>query len=79
VDSGREHLNFSEWGGGGGEEADELAQVVREGEMPPWMYPLTHPVAKLSDQDRSLLAAGLEKIQPAGESSDSAGESSDDD
>ena len=34
VDEGRSYLNFSEWGRGE-MEADELAEVIREGEMPP--------------------------------------------
>jgi mono/diheme cytochrome c family protein len=46
VDAGREELNFSEWGSGD-QEADEAAEQVREGAMPPWDYRLSHPEARL--------------------------------
>jgi hypothetical protein len=60
VHTGREHMNFSEWG-----DADEATrrtdrenswEMVESGEMPPWFYifPL-HPDAKLSDADKALL------------------------
>lgn len=59
VDEGREHLNFSEWGRGGGEEADELAEVIYEGTMPPRSFLITHPEARLSDTELQVLARGL--------------------
>ncbi|MDH4335068.1 MAG: heme-binding domain-containing protein, partial [Chloroflexota bacterium] len=55
VDEGRAKLNWSEPGG----ERDESAEKVREGEMPPWVYTLTHPAASLSDADRQALIDGL--------------------
>jgi mono/diheme cytochrome c family protein len=57
VDEGREKLNFSEWQRR--QEADEAAETVREGSMPPWAYTLTHPEARLSDADIAALEAGL--------------------
>ena len=57
VDEGREVLNFSEWGPG--QEADEAAEAVREGEMPPASYLVLHPDARLSDADRQALIDGL--------------------
>jgi cytochrome c551/c552 len=57
VREGRETLNFSNWGRA--EEADEFAEVIREGEMPPWYYTLMHPNAKLSDGEKNALIAGL--------------------
>lgn len=59
VDDGRRELNFSEWPHGSGE-ADEAAEVVLDGEMPPRSYTLVHPEAKLSQDQRRSLAAGLE-------------------
>jgi len=57
VDEGRSILNFSEWQRAN--EADEAAEVVLEGEMPPRSYLLMHPEAVLSVQERQALADGL--------------------
>ena len=57
VDEGRETLNFSTWGSG--QEADEAAEAVREGSMPPDIYILLHPDARLSESDRQALIDGL--------------------
>ncbi len=59
VDKGRRQLNFSEWGSTREQEADQSAQTVRNGSMPPFSYVLLHPGAALSDADRSKLIAGL--------------------
>lgn len=59
VDEGRERLNWSEWPGR--YEADEAAETVREGEMPPAVYTVIHPEARLSADELSQLAAGLER------------------
>lgn len=59
VDEGRRVLNFSEWNLGRSE-ADEAAEVVREGEMPPRSYVLLHPEARLTDAEREQLARGLD-------------------
>jgi hypothetical protein len=57
---GREHLNFSEWGmGRQGEKAEEMSEVVLEGEMPPAKYFPTHPEARLTAAERQALAQGL--------------------
>jgi mono/diheme cytochrome c family protein len=58
VDEGREALNVSEWGTGE-QEADEAAELVLDGEMPPFDYVLAHPEANLSPAERQGLAAGL--------------------
>jgi hypothetical protein len=58
VDEGREALNFSEWGTGD-QEADDIVEVVRDGEMPPWDYLLMHPEARLEGADRDAFLAGL--------------------
>lgn len=59
VDAGRDKLNFSEWDRPQAE-ADEAAEVVDEGEMPPWQYKLLHPKARLSSAERQALVRGLE-------------------
>lgn len=59
VDEGRRELNFSEWGEASFE-ADEAAETVREGEMPPRSYLLLHPEARLTDAERDQLARGLD-------------------
>lgn len=62
VDEGREKLNFSEWNRGF-EEADEIGEVVAEGEMPPPVFLITHPAARLSAEERQALVRGLESIR----------------
>jgi mono/diheme cytochrome c family protein len=58
VDEGRRRLNFSEWGTRR-QEADEIAEVVREGEMPPFYYLPLHRDARLSSQEKTALVQGL--------------------
>jgi hypothetical protein len=62
VKEGREKLNFSEWGTGHGE-ADEAAETVREGSMPPDYYTWLgmHADAKLTPAERRELTVGLQK------------------
>ena len=78
VDEGRAKLNWSV--PGGSEEAGESAESVREGEMPPWIYTLTHPAAKLSDADREALIQGLMATFGGGEggSGEGGGDGGDD-
>jgi hypothetical protein len=59
VGEGREHFNVSEWGRPQKNEGDEAAEMVREGEMPPWFYRPAHPEAWLSDAERQALIDGL--------------------
>lgn len=59
VDDGRDELNFSEWGARRQDEADEAAEAVRDGEMPPWDYLLAHPEARLSAAEERELIDGL--------------------
>ncbi len=58
VDEGREYLNISEWGTREFE-AEEAAEVYKEGEMPPVQYYPTHPDARLSATERSTFMQGL--------------------
>jgi hypothetical protein len=57
VNEGRRELDFSAWGTGRHRErvGRKIAEEVREGEMPPWLYRLAHPAARLSDADRAVL------------------------
>jgi hypothetical protein len=57
VDNGRATLNFSEWNRP--QEAGDVAEVISEGEMPPWYYRLIHSPARLTDQQRQQLIDGL--------------------
>lgn len=58
VNEGRRTLNFSEWNRPQ-READEAAEEVAEGEMPPGYYLLVHPEARLTDAERRALVDGL--------------------
>lgn len=57
VNVGREELNYSVWGRD--QDADESAETVRDGEMPPRRYLLAHPEARLSDEQLDALIHGL--------------------
>jgi mono/diheme cytochrome c family protein len=60
TDEGRETLNFSTWNNGGkGREPDEAVEVVAEGEMPPVVYLITHPEARLTAAEKQALMEGL--------------------
>lgn len=59
TNEGRESLNFSEWNVPQ-EDAHEAAESVRDGSMPLRVYLLTHAEARLSDQEKALLAQGLD-------------------
>ncbi len=77
VDEGRQVLNFSEWGNGRseGEEADEIGEVIWEGEMPPAQFLLTHPEARLTEAEKQQLIRGLTAsgIGEGGESGEQEG------
>lgn len=69
VAEGRSVLNWSEPCG----EADEVREVIAEGEMPPWQYTLIHRNAILTDAETKTLADGLAKAlesTPMGECPD---------
>ena len=40
-------------------EADEIPEVVRRGDMPPWFYVMMHPEAKLSPSEQEALIQGM--------------------
>ena len=64
VEQGRAELNFSTWDEDDGE-ADDGAEAVAEGSMPPRRYLLVHPGANLDDAERQLLADALEAMDQA--------------
>jgi hypothetical protein len=64
VEQGRAELNFSAWDSDDGE-ADDAAEAVAEGSMPPRRFVLVHPDAALSDAERQLLADALEAMDRA--------------
>ena len=37
-----------------------MVEMIRDGSMPPWIYKLTHPGARLSEQEKQDLIRGLE-------------------
>jgi hypothetical protein len=55
VREAREHLNFSTWGRyeakERAEKLEEIAEVLEEGEMPPWFYLPLHPGARLGEEE----------------------------
>jgi hypothetical protein len=61
VTEAREHLNFSTWGrydaAERAENLEEMAEMVEEGEMPPWFYLPLHRDARLSAADLATLTA----------------------
>ena len=58
VDEGRAHLNFSEFDREQ-RHADDAAEEVEKGEMPPAAYGWTHPGARLDDEEKRELIRGL--------------------
>jgi hypothetical protein len=62
VRRGREALNFSDWAEYGNE-ADDAAETVADGSMPPLQYRLLHSGARLSDEDKQLLIAALDAME----------------
>ena len=62
VEQGRAELNFSTWDSDDGE-ADDGAEAVAEGSMPPRRYLLVHPDANLSDAERQVLVDALEAME----------------
>jgi len=56
VDDGRSAMNFST---GHRIEADEIAEVLEGGEMPPPQYLLLHPEARLSQEEKDKLINGV--------------------
>lgn len=62
VEQGRDELNFSEWDRHSGE-ADDAAEAVEDGSMPPRRYTLLHPSARLSSEEAAELIAALQAMR----------------
>ena len=60
VNGGRRHLNFTEWNRPQ-KHAKDIAEQVKEGEMPPWFYLPMHPAARLAEAEKQALIEGVEK------------------
>lgn len=58
VEEGREHFDVSTWNRSQ-KHGDEAAHEVESGEMPLWFYKPLHAGARLSEEDRAALIAGL--------------------
>lgn len=58
VGEGRSVFNVSEWGRRKNK-ADEAAETLQKGSMPPWFYVALHPSANLSSSERQELITGL--------------------
>jgi cytochrome c551/c552 len=58
VEEGRHHLNLSERPANR-IRANEMVEIIQEGEMPPSIYLIMHPDARLSDQEKTQLIDGL--------------------
>ena len=58
VEEGRRHLNTSVWGTQR-IETGEIGEVILEGEMPPQVFLITHPEARLTKAEKQALAQGL--------------------
>ncbi|NWF50964.1 MAG: heme-binding domain-containing protein [Ignavibacteriaceae bacterium] len=61
VNSGREHLNFSEWGNYKRNKQEELKREIWEEvlneNMPLWTYRIIHPSSKLNEAEKELIRA----------------------
>ena len=65
VDRGREELNFSLWGAADND-ADDGAETVEDGSMPPRQYRVVHRDANLSDEEKRILIDALEAMDDSG-------------
>jgi hypothetical protein len=65
VEAGREAFNLSDWDESAGD-ADDAAEEVLGGDMPPRQYRLAHPDARLSDEERAVIAAAFEQLDDSG-------------
>ena len=64
VVEGREELNFSDFDP---DDAEDAAEAIVDGEMPPTRYLLVHPGARLSAEEAATLVAALTRMAEAGD------------
>ena len=78
VHEGREHLNFSEWGSYSDRRLEhareEILEETQSGEMPLGMYLVIHSGAKLSEEDKQVIAAWAGPSHESGESDEDEGD-----
>lgn len=65
VEQGRAKLNFSDWGGQGGD-AHDAADQVESRSMPPSLYVFMHPSARLNASERNQLVEALKAMDGSG-------------
>jgi hypothetical protein len=67
VNSGKRHLNFDEFNSYSKEKKlkklDEVAETIREGEMPLTSYTVVHQNAKLSDTQKSEIEQWVKEVK----------------
>jgi heme-binding protein len=67
---GRKELNLSEWGAQSPKrklrKLDEICNEVKEKEMPGFIYPITHPTAKLTDADIQTVCSWTQTARQEG-------------
>ena len=78
VEDGRDELNFSRWDRDDGE-ADDAAEAIVDGAMPPGRYTMIHRGARLSDDEADVLVAALEAMDAARGDGDGDGDDGDGD
>ena len=78
VESGRDELNFSDWGRFA-EDAEDAIEVVQAGEMPPDRYTRMDPDAKLTDEERTILIDDLTRMSADEEHGNDREDEDDDD
>lgn len=61
VDEGRDRLNFSEWDDHESR-ADDAAEAILDGSMPPGRYTLVHRDAVLDESEKDVLVAALMRM-----------------
>jgi hypothetical protein len=77
VDTGRDELNFSNWDDDDSE-ADDAAEALVEGSMPPGRYTMIHRDANLSDAEIAVLVEALNAMDDQrGGDGDNSGPGSD--
>ena len=59
VDGGRGALNLSEWDKPQDTSPADVADAIRGGSMPPWVYTIVHGSSKLSAAEKQQLIDGL--------------------
>jgi Haem-binding domain len=70
VERARDQLNFSDWSSG---DANDAADMILQGAMPPSRYTRIHADAKLTATEQDALLAALLQMSKEGDSGDNSG------